>query len=75
MQYKTEVEVEALTIYGICKGVDTPITITLEQGYVEQKSGGRAGRWIFSRSSARKPLCCMAKIPRQVHKLSNPSAV
>ena len=47
--YKTGVDVEALTavtvaaltIYDMCKGVDT--TITLEQAYVSQKSGGKSG--------------------------------
>src|SRR2546421_12178925 len=45
--YKTGVDVEALTaatvaaltIYDMCKGVDT--TITLEQAYVAMKSGGK----------------------------------
>src|SRR5438105_11122663 len=48
--YKTGVDVEALTavtvaaltIYDMCKGVDT--TITLEQAYVASKSGGKSGR-------------------------------
>ena len=47
--YKTGVDVEALTaatvaaltIYDMCKGVDT--TITLEQAYVARKSGGKSG--------------------------------
>ncbi|PZW18169.1 cyclic pyranopterin phosphate synthase, partial [Thermosporothrix hazakensis] len=47
--YKTGVDVEALTavtvaaltIYDMCKGVDT--TITLEQAYIAQKSGGKSG--------------------------------
>lgn len=47
--YKTGVDVEALTavtvaaltIYDMCKGVDT--TITLEQAYVAEKSGGKSG--------------------------------
>jgi cyclic pyranopterin phosphate synthase len=47
--YKTGVDVEALTaamvaaltIYDMCKGVDT--TITLEQAYVSRKSGGKSG--------------------------------
>ena len=52
-QYKTGVDVEALTavtiaavtIYDMCKGVDT--TITLEQAYVAQKSGGKSGTVDF----------------------------
>ena len=51
--YKTGVDVEALTaatvaaltIYDMCKGVDT--TITLEQAYVAQKSGGKSGTVEF----------------------------
>ncbi|HEX4205201.1 MAG TPA: cyclic pyranopterin monophosphate synthase MoaC [Ktedonobacteraceae bacterium] len=51
--YKTGVDVEALTavtvaaltIYDMCKGVDT--TITLEQAYVAQKSGGKSGTVDF----------------------------
>jgi cyclic pyranopterin phosphate synthase len=47
--YKTGVEVEALTaatiaaltIYDMCKAVDS--TITLEQAYVARKSGGKSG--------------------------------
>ncbi len=52
--YKTGVDVEALTavtiaaltIYDMCKGVDT--TITLEQAYVAQKSGGKSGTVNFT---------------------------
>ncbi len=51
--YKTGVDVEALTavtvaaltIYDMCKGVDT--TITLEQAYVAHKSGGKSGAIDF----------------------------
>lgn len=51
--YKTGVDVEALTavtvaaltIYDMCKGVDT--TITLEQAYIAQKSGGKSGTVEF----------------------------
>jgi cyclic pyranopterin phosphate synthase len=51
--YKTGVDVEALTavmvaaltIYDMCKGVDT--TITLEQAYVAEKSGGKSGTVTF----------------------------
>ena len=51
--YKTGVDVEALTavtvaaltIYDMCKGVDT--TITLEQAYVAVKSGGKSGTVEF----------------------------
>ena len=51
--YKTGVDVEALTaatvaaltIYDMCKGVDT--TITLEQAYVARKSGGKSGTLEF----------------------------
>src|SRR6266852_6728583 len=51
--YKTGVDVEALaavtiaalTIYDMCKGVDT--TITLEQAYVALKSGGKSGTVEF----------------------------
>jgi cyclic pyranopterin phosphate synthase len=51
--YKTGVDVEALTavtvaaltIYDMCKGVDT--TITLEQAYVAQKNGGKSGTVEF----------------------------
>lgn len=54
--YKTGVDVEALTaatvaaltIYDMCKGVDT--TITLEQAYVAQKSGGKSGTVDFEPS-------------------------
>jgi len=54
--YKTGVDVEALTavtvaaltIYDMCKGVDT--TITLEQAYVAQKSGGKSGMVDFQPS-------------------------
>ena len=52
-QYKTGVDVEALTaatvaaltIYDMCKGVDT--TITLEQAYIALKSGGKSGTVEF----------------------------
>ena len=51
--YRTGVDVEALTaatvaaltIYDMCKGVDT--TITLEQAYVARKSGGKSGTVEF----------------------------
>src|SRR5438067_13056937 len=51
--YKTGVDVEALTaatvaaltIYDMCKGVDT--TITLEQANVALKSGGKSGTVTF----------------------------
>ena len=51
--YKTGVDVEALTavavaaltIYDMCKGVDT--TITLEQAYVASKGGGKSGTVEF----------------------------
>ncbi len=51
--YKTGVDVEALTaatvaaltIYDMCKGVDT--TITLEQAYIALKSGGKSGTVQF----------------------------
>ncbi len=51
--YKTGVDVEALTavtvaaltIYDMCKGVDT--TITLEQAYVAHKDGGKSGAVDF----------------------------
>jgi len=51
--YKTGVDVEALTaatvaaltIYDMCKGVDT--TITLEHAYVARKSGGKSGTVEF----------------------------
>ncbi len=51
--YKTGVDVEALTavtvaaltIYDMCKGVDT--TITIEQAYVAMKSGGKSGTVEF----------------------------
>ena len=52
--YKTGVDVEALTavtvaaltMYDMCKGVDT--TITIEQAYVAQKSGGKSGTVDFA---------------------------
>ncbi|MEO7019152.1 MAG: cyclic pyranopterin monophosphate synthase MoaC [Ktedonobacteraceae bacterium] len=55
--YKTGVDVEALTaatvaaltIYDMCKGVDT--TITLEQAYVARKSGGKSGTVDFQPES------------------------
>jgi len=55
--YKTGVDVEALTaatvaaltIYDMCKGVDT--TITLEQAYVARKSGGKSGTVDFDPES------------------------
>ncbi len=51
--YKTGVDVEALTaatvaaltIYDMCKGVDT--TITIEQAYIAFKSGGKSGAVEF----------------------------
>jgi cyclic pyranopterin phosphate synthase len=51
--YKTGVEVEALTaalvaaltIYDMVKGVDQ--TVTIEQAYVAQKSGGKSGLVAF----------------------------
>ncbi|HYU77032.1 MAG TPA: cyclic pyranopterin monophosphate synthase MoaC [Ktedonobacteraceae bacterium] len=51
--YKTGVDVEALTavtvaaltIYDMCKGIDT--TITLEQAYVAHKGGGKSGAVDF----------------------------
>jgi cyclic pyranopterin phosphate synthase len=58
--YKTGVDVEALTaatiaaltIYDMCKGVDT--TITLEQAYVAQKSGGKSGTVEFEPQTIRE---------------------
>lgn len=55
--YKTGVDVEALTaatvaaltIYDMCKGVDT--TITLEQAYIARKSGGKSGTVDFEPQS------------------------
>jgi cyclic pyranopterin monophosphate synthase len=55
--YKTGVDVEAfmaatvaaLTIYDMCKGVDT--TITLEQAYIARKSGGKSGTVEFEPES------------------------
>jgi cyclic pyranopterin phosphate synthase len=55
--YKTGVDVEALTavtiaaltIYDMCKGVDT--TITLEQAYIARKSGGKSGIVTFEPNS------------------------
>ena len=41
MEALTAVSAAALTIYDMCKGVDT--TITLEQAYVALKSGGKSG--------------------------------
>ena len=57
--YKTGVDVEALTavtvaaltIYDMCKGVDT--TITLEQAYVASKSGGISGTVEFQPATSR----------------------
>lgn len=57
--YKTGVDVEALTaatvaaltIYDMCKGVDT--TITLEQAYIARKSGGKSGTVEFEPESQR----------------------
>ncbi len=54
--YKTGVDVEALTavtvaaltIYDMCKGVDT--TITLEQAYIAHKTGGKSGPINFQPS-------------------------
>ncbi|MBA2286054.1 MAG: cyclic pyranopterin monophosphate synthase MoaC [Ktedonobacteraceae bacterium] len=59
--YKTGVDVEALTaatvaaltIYDMCKGVDT--TITLEQAYVARKSGGKSGTVEFQPGSPADP--------------------
>ena len=56
--YKTGVDVEALTavtvaaltIYDMCKGVDT--TITIEQAYVAEKSGGKSGTVTFQPTSS-----------------------
>lgn len=56
--YKTGVDVEALTaatvaaltIYDMCKGVDT--TITLEQAYIARKSGGKSGTVDFQPSES-----------------------
>ncbi len=58
--YKTGVDVEALTaatiaaltIYDMCKGVDT--TITLEQAYVARKSGGKSGTVEFEPQPGRE---------------------
>src|SRR5690348_15016480 len=58
--YKTGVDVEALTaatiaaltIYDMCKGVDT--TITLEQAYIARKSGGKSGIVTFEPTSAKQ---------------------
>ena len=55
-EYKTGVDVEALTaltvaaltIYDMCKGVDT--TITIEQAYIAEKSGGKSGTVTFQPS-------------------------
>ena len=55
--YKTGVDVEALTaatvaaltIYDMCKGVDT--TITIEQAYIAFKSGGKSGAVEFQPGS------------------------
>jgi cyclic pyranopterin phosphate synthase len=54
--YKTGVDVEAmtavtvaaLTIYDMCKGIDT--TITFEQVYIAEKSGGKSGTVTFEPS-------------------------
>ncbi|MDQ2715601.1 MAG: cyclic pyranopterin monophosphate synthase MoaC [Chloroflexota bacterium] len=59
--YKTGVDVEALTaatvaaltIYDMCKGVDT--TITLEQAYVARKSGGKSGTVEFQPGALADP--------------------
>jgi cyclic pyranopterin phosphate synthase len=56
--YKTGVDVEALTaatvaaltMYDMCKGVDT--TITLEQAYIAMKSGGKSGTVTFEPTGA-----------------------
>src|SRR6266581_4450560 len=56
--YKTGVDVEALTaatvaaltIYDMCKGVDT--TIILEQAYIALKSGGKSGTVEFQPGSS-----------------------
>src|SRR5881398_209223 len=58
--YKTGVDVEAftaatvaaLTIYDMCKGVDT--TITLEQAYIALKSGGKSGTVTFEPTSSKQ---------------------
>src|SRR5947209_17533774 len=58
--YKTGVDVEALTaatvaaltIYDMCKGVDT--TITLEQAYIALKSGGKSGTVEFQQVRGKK---------------------
>jgi cyclic pyranopterin phosphate synthase len=58
--YKTGVDVEALTaatvaaltIYDMCKGVDT--TITLEQAYIALKGGGKSGTVEFEPDKYRK---------------------
>jgi cyclic pyranopterin phosphate synthase len=43
MEALTAVSVAALTVYDMCKAVDRGITI--EQIQLEEKSGGRSGRW------------------------------
>jgi cyclic pyranopterin monophosphate synthase len=58
--YKTGVDVEALTaatiaaltIYDMCKGVDT--TITLERAYIARKSGGKSGVVTFEPPSSKQ---------------------
>jgi cyclic pyranopterin monophosphate synthase len=58
--YKTGVDVEALTaatiaaltIYDMCKGIDT--TITLEQAYIARKSGGKSGVVTFEPASSKQ---------------------
>jgi cyclic pyranopterin phosphate synthase len=44
MEALTAVSVAALTVYDMCKAVDRVMTI--ERVRLEEKSGGRSGRWV-----------------------------
>ena len=53
MEALTAASIAALTIYDMCKGVDT--TITLEQAYIARKSGGKSGTVDFQPSESPEP--------------------
>ncbi|MGD9475738.1 MAG: cyclic pyranopterin monophosphate synthase MoaC [Eubacteriaceae bacterium] len=50
MEALTAVSVAALTIYDMCKAIDKEMVI--EEIYLEEKSGGKSGRFVHSRKKA-----------------------
>lgn len=53
MEALTAVSVAALTVYDMCKAIDRVMTI--EQIRLEEKTGGRSGRWTRDESPLTEP--------------------